>query len=328
MSCAHTHTHCEYHRGGCVVSVAAPVGFKCQCHYVGAWSCTGTAYPCVGKEQCPGYLADYCACKLGGGDCGGYREPLTNCDETIERARIGVVGWAQQCAANEVCLGEDYSYCGCKNGGGDCGGYPDKPYCPSPFHSPTCDCDRASDWSRGLYTIDEVDYDTENVRIHSLKPVTLAEKDIPNYSGTTQTISLSVGEAVTQTSSYNYQSGVEIAVGVGFVAGYPAVGGVGARVGVTGSYSHTWGQTESLESMFTGTFTCNGAPHKYTKCSVTMKKARVTVPYVMSVKHKVIPNCVCPSYGVWSGTQAYNAKLYSEEHGDCFSSQCIDVRSQ
>lgn len=350
---------CSYHPGGCVIKVAAPVGFKCRCSYKGGWTCGGAAFPCVGNEQCPGNLADYCACNLGGGDCDGYKNPVTDCQNS-GRPRIGVAGsgacdcsyhpggctisdpapfgwkcvcafkagwtcsgWPQQCAASEICLGEDYSYCGCQQGGGDCDGYPDKPSCSSSYVSNTCDCSKASDWNTGQYTIDEVTYDSNSLKLHASQPIVLAEKDILNDSGGIQTITLRVGEALTQTSSFTRTQGISIENGVTFKVGVPDIAESSTSFSVTNSFSHTYGESESFASTFNTAFTCNGAPHKHTKCSVIMQKGRVDVPYTMTVKHKIIPNCECESYGVWSGTQIYNAKLSSKEVEPCFSQGCV-----
>lgn len=352
---------CSYHPGGCVITDAAKVGFKCRCSYMGAWTCSGTAFPCVGEEQCPGNLADYCACNLGGGDCGGYINPVTECKGS-GKPRIGVAdsgtcdciynygnggctiyepapfgwkcvctyqgfwscgGWAQQCAFSEVCVGEDYSYCGCQQGGGDCGGYPDKPDCPSPYFSPTCNCDKASDWNKGHYTIDEVTYDSNSFKFHASDIVVLAEKDILNDSGEVQTITINVEETLEHTSAFTYTQGISIENGVDFEGGIPLVAGGSTSFRITSSFSHTYGESECLTSSFKGEFTCNGAPHKHTKCSVIMQKAVLEVPYTMTVKHKIISNCTCDSYGVWDGTQAYNAKLFSKEMENCFSKGCV-----
>ncbi|XP_064092233.1 uncharacterized protein LOC135205469 [Macrobrachium nipponense] len=351
---------CDYYPGGCIITKAAPPGFKCQCEYRGVWTCSGTAYPCVGKEKCPGNLADHCACRLGGGDCGGYKEPLGNCDYS-ELPRLDVegaadcdcqyysggclihepapygwkcvcayksfwtcTGWAQQCSADEVCPGNDFSYCGCKNGGGDCGGYPDKPECLSPFLSKDCDCERASDWSKGLYDIEKVEYNTDNVSIHYIQPNILANKDIPNYTGTLQSISFTFGEKLAKTSTYSHSSGIYIEAGIKFVAGIPSIIDATGSVNILSNYSHTWGKNESIETMFQGQFTCNGKPNTFTRCAVTIRNAKVDVPYVMQLKHKVIPNCVCKSFGVWSGTQAYNAQLITKEVGNCLNNDCIN----
>ena len=63
---------CDYHAGGCAISRAARQGFKCRCIYKGAWTCSGWSVGCSDDENCPGGDSSREACKLGGGDCGGY----------------------------------------------------------------------------------------------------------------------------------------------------------------------------------------------------------------------------------------------------------------
>lgn len=65
---------CDYKRGGCVISKAAPKYSACKCKYKGAWTCGG------GVVQCGDPTSDKCetpdksktSCHVGGGDCGGY----------------------------------------------------------------------------------------------------------------------------------------------------------------------------------------------------------------------------------------------------------------
>eukprot|EP00092_Neocalanus_flemingeri_P073406 GFUD01090554.1.p1 GENE.GFUD01090554.1~~GFUD01090554.1.p1 ORF type:complete len:103 (-),score=18.69 GFUD01090554.1:141-449(-) len=63
---------CDYHPGGCVISVAPPDGWKCFCQYKGAWTCSAYAQQCNTRETCPGECYSKECCERGGGDCGGY----------------------------------------------------------------------------------------------------------------------------------------------------------------------------------------------------------------------------------------------------------------
>jgi len=69
---------CDYHKGGCVISTPAPQGFKCKCLYKVLLACGGAAFPCSAGENCNAGRNSYCACKLGGGNCGGYGENLSD----------------------------------------------------------------------------------------------------------------------------------------------------------------------------------------------------------------------------------------------------------
>eukprot|EP00123_Amoebidium_parasiticum_P009089 comp19232_c0_seq1/m.22001 comp19232_c0_seq1/g.22001 ORF comp19232_c0_seq1/g.22001 comp19232_c0_seq1/m.22001 type:complete len:465 (-) comp19232_c0_seq1:721-2115(-) len=64
---------CDYHSGGCSISVTAPVGYACECRYRGLWTCGGTAKRCdLNQAKCTQPDKTKEACVLGGGDCGGY----------------------------------------------------------------------------------------------------------------------------------------------------------------------------------------------------------------------------------------------------------------
>merc|ERR1711963_1275274 len=65
---------CDYHPGGCLISVAAPEGFKCRCVYRGAWTCRGYAVGCDEHEMhlCKGNCYSRTCCMIGNGDCGAY----------------------------------------------------------------------------------------------------------------------------------------------------------------------------------------------------------------------------------------------------------------
>ena len=52
---------------------APPEGWKCDCIYKGAWTCSGVAMQCDHDETCPGDCYSRECCQHGGGDCGGYR---------------------------------------------------------------------------------------------------------------------------------------------------------------------------------------------------------------------------------------------------------------
>lgn len=65
---------CDYHKGGCTISFPPPQGRACRCKYKGAWTCGGSVVNCnKSSNTCRNPDASRDACRLGGGDCGGYR---------------------------------------------------------------------------------------------------------------------------------------------------------------------------------------------------------------------------------------------------------------
>ena len=66
---------CDYHKGGCSISKAAPKHTACKCSYKGSFTCIGHIVRCLGPESSalcvnPDKSRDSCA--IGGGDCDGY----------------------------------------------------------------------------------------------------------------------------------------------------------------------------------------------------------------------------------------------------------------
>ncbi|PAA84885.1 hypothetical protein BOX15_Mlig011944g3 [Macrostomum lignano] len=65
---------CDYHWGGCTISSPAPPFKACRCKYKGFWTCGGSVVSCNSSNlKCRNPDGSKESCKLGGGDCGGYR---------------------------------------------------------------------------------------------------------------------------------------------------------------------------------------------------------------------------------------------------------------
>ncbi|XP_029440461.1 uncharacterized protein LOC115080439 [Rhinatrema bivittatum] len=65
---------CEYHSGGCKVSMAAPPHTACRCYRSFFWSCTGTLVHCKDGNagNCSNPDTSKASCLEGGGNCVGY----------------------------------------------------------------------------------------------------------------------------------------------------------------------------------------------------------------------------------------------------------------
>lgn len=58
---------------GCIISLAAPEGYTCDCTYTGwGYGCSGQARQCTEDQHCPENCMSKTCCRTGGGDCGGY----------------------------------------------------------------------------------------------------------------------------------------------------------------------------------------------------------------------------------------------------------------
>jgi hypothetical protein len=66
---------CDYHRGGCSISQAAPRDTACKCKYKGAWTCRGEIVKCANpaSQYCQNPDKSLQSCLLGSGDCGAYK---------------------------------------------------------------------------------------------------------------------------------------------------------------------------------------------------------------------------------------------------------------
>jgi glycerophosphoryl diester phosphodiesterase len=138
----HCPCDCDYHPGGCVVSVPAPIGEACKCSYKGGWTCGGSNVACK-QPTSPACLNPDMAiasCVQGGGDCDGYKKKLCDCNYESGGCYISKVapkGTACKCkykgawtcggavvACNNPtsprCANPDASKEACLLGGGDC----------------------------------------------------------------------------------------------------------------------------------------------------------------------------------------------------------------
>jgi hypothetical protein len=75
--CTRSSCNCEFRRSGCAISVAAPAGTACRCHYE-LGICSGTLVPCVDPQSpsCRQPDQSRASCDQGGGNCGGYSPPV------------------------------------------------------------------------------------------------------------------------------------------------------------------------------------------------------------------------------------------------------------
>lgn len=142
---AYSSCDCEYRKGGCHVTKAAPANHACQCWYKGGWTCAGQVTLCInpdsphcvrpdtflqscvqGKGDCGAY-SDHCECTYHKGGCQITKAPLkgTACKCTYP--------FLWSCASKQVaCRSFQHKYCQkpdksegtCLYGGGECHGYP------------------------------------------------------------------------------------------------------------------------------------------------------------------------------------------------------------
>jgi hypothetical protein len=150
---------CDYARGGCAISKAAPPNWACRCEYEGAWTCRGYIDYCDDdeNENCKSPDNSIQSCAQGGGDCQGYTEAEGDCDCDYAPGGCAIStpapsGLACQCKYlgawtcsgavqlcldpnDEKCKSPDKSIQSCAQGGGDCGGYTED--------GGDCDCDYA-----------------------------------------------------------------------------------------------------------------------------------------------------------------------------------------
>ena len=136
---------CDYHPGGCSLSLPAPRFQTCDCKYKGGWTCGGDLVTSCNRAS------NYCinpdlslqTCTLGKGDCLGYSDAKCDCNYKTGGCVLSKLpphdvacdckykgGWTcggsiTYCSnpSSYYCTNPDYSEATCKQGRGDCGGY-------------------------------------------------------------------------------------------------------------------------------------------------------------------------------------------------------------
>ncbi len=78
---------------------------------------------------------------------------------------------------------------------------------------------------------------------------------------------------------------------------------------MTSEYSHEWGKEEQYDHEYTQLFTCNAMPAKETRCEISVKKVMLSVPFTMTLRHNIIPNCERESMGLWDGLTSYHLEM-------------------
>jgi hypothetical protein len=136
---------CDYHSGGCSISLKAPAGTACHCIYKGAWTCGGRLTQCSNPNSYYCSNPDYSvhSCLIGNGDCEGYKTATCDCDYHSGGCSISQApppntachctykGWwtcsgsITKCSDfnSYYCTNPDKSINTCRLGGGDCDGY-------------------------------------------------------------------------------------------------------------------------------------------------------------------------------------------------------------
>jgi len=136
---------CDYHPGGCSLSLPAPRFQTCKCKYKGGWTCGGDLVTSCNRAS------NYCinpdlslqTCILGHGDCLGYSDAKCDCNYKSGGCVLSKLpphdvacdckykgawtcgGSITYCSdpSSYYCTNPDYSKATCEQGRGDCGGY-------------------------------------------------------------------------------------------------------------------------------------------------------------------------------------------------------------
>lgn len=136
---------CEYSRGGCVITLAAPKGMSCQCAEKIGWRCEGSVVQChdtidshcsspdtsvysclLGRGNCNGYDTAKCECKFTSGGCSVVQAPPANTScKCIRKTPWNCIGQVTRCKDKDsmFCRKPDTSLMTCIQGGGDCNSY-------------------------------------------------------------------------------------------------------------------------------------------------------------------------------------------------------------
>ncbi|KAK7080265.1 hypothetical protein SK128_016793 [Halocaridina rubra] len=173
---------------------------------------------------------------------------------------------------------------------------------------PSCNCHDTSLWRDGAFSVDKIEYALQDVEFSPSEDVVLASSEVSKEGDDSTEKNLVVYYKENFTSTFKYESGVEIPSGNTFEAGFPRLASTGPSFTITAKSPYTYGQTKNLSFGIPGRFKCQPQTDP-ALCKVIFKKGEVSFPYIMSLKHNTIPNCVCQSKGHWTGLQYYGAEV-------------------
>jgi hypothetical protein len=153
--------------------------------------------------------------------------------------------------------------------------------------------------------IESVDYKTDEGKIKNTVPVELMRQTLSNDSDVEQTFSFKVNKSETHTSTFEYSSGFTVKIGTEFKAGIPVVGKFGLNVETTNCQTWTFGYSTESKKTYATDFPIKAPPRTKIIAVTYIKKATLSVPYIMHLKSKKTGVKV-DTYGTYSGITTWD----------------------
>lgn len=137
-------------------------------------------------------------------------------------------------------------------------------------------------------TIRSFSYDINAIAMLSETPQVLGRIVITNHCPKVflhrcpdQKKTLVVSKTTSSSKSWEHTAGVSVTAGVKFESGIPFVAKAEVSVSVTGSYSHTWGNTETEEKSWSVRDECVSGAGIKTTCEFFVTKKQIHVPFTI-----------------------------------------------
>jgi len=164
-----------------------------------------------------------------------------------------------------------------------------------------CSCNRLQ--NKQNWKVKKVEFDIDNGQVTNLRPSNVVVKRndlraIDKCFKECPTVEYTAKKTVTETSRFASTTGIGLKVGTTVETGVPGL--VGGKISMEASVEQkfTYGKDRTETVVRTHHFKCPGFPGKVTICHVSMKNAKMDVPYTMTLVHKK-KGCVCEEKGFY-----------------------------
>ncbi|KAJ7098520.1 hemolytic lectin [Mycena belliarum] len=155
-------------------------------------------------------------------------------------------------------------------------------------------------------TVTKVAYDFDQARLASSQPLVIASQTIDNNTDVSQQTTVDISVTETHTSTFEHTWGFTITVGTTFSAGIPFVTGGEVSLSVSTEKTFTWGSSNEISRLWSGTFIATAPPHKTVKAVSTVTKGTITVPYTITLASK--SGATATAKGIWNGVSTWDLR--------------------
>ncbi|KAJ7451332.1 hemolytic lectin [Mycena latifolia] len=152
--------------------------------------------------------------------------------------------------------------------------------------------------------VDRIEYELRLGKIIASTPRVLASQTLDNNTDHKQEMSFAMSEKQTQTSSFDYTTGLTLSVGATIKAGIPEIAEGEFRMDTSISETWTYGKTESFEKTYTASFPVKAGPHMTVHAVSTVNVGTLEVPYTLYLSSKST-GTKAETRGIWRGVSSW-----------------------